>query len=165
LKNDDEIIESIFQFSPEIIAIDAPLSFGDRICDKSLKKYGVMPLKLFSIQNLAKRAVSIVRKLNEVMNIKVLEVFPTGTAKILGTYHKDYKDKQKKLAEKFEIGFSGNFTRDELDSFLCALTGLIFIYGLTIDVGDESGKITIPKESEIEIIIKEIKKLKLVVEK
>lgn len=161
LKKDDEIIESIIQFSPEIVAIDAPLSFGERSCDKLLKKYGVMPLKLVSIHNLAERAIALVENLKQKSEVNVIEVFPTATAKILGVYSKDLKVKKDLIQQRLEIGISNEMTRDEIDALLCALTGFIFEKGLSIDVGDDFGKITVPDETKVDIIVRMIQNLRL----
>lgn len=165
LKTDEEILERIFETNPEVVAIDSPLSLEDRICDRLLKKYGVMPVKLKSIYNLGTRAIHLVEKILTKIDTKIIEVFPTGTAKILGVYSKNYKEKQNLIKDKLSIRFKEDLTKDELDSVLCALTGLLYMSNLTQDLGDEKGKITIPLEKNTETTIIKIQSMNIFVEK
>ncbi|MGC8747419.1 MAG: DUF429 domain-containing protein [Candidatus Kapaibacteriota bacterium] len=167
LKSDNEILEEIQVSNPNIIAIDAPLTLNNRICDVLLKKYGAMPLKLKSIMQLATRAVRLVNELETLIlqDTKIIEVFPTATAKILSVYHRDDGIKQQKIAEVLNIEFNCKVSKDELDAFLCALTGWLFSANLTIDVGNEQGKITIPNVAKVDEIIRMVQNLKIEVGK
>ena len=69
---------------------------------------------------------------------EVIEVFPTATAKILGFYHKKFKETASILKIKVK-------NKHELDAYLCCLTGKLFLEGKTEIVGDETGGIIIPK--------------------
>ena len=83
----------INQYKPSVIAIDAPIIKGDslvRKADRLMKKYGAMPLTMPSMRLLAQRGTKVARKFEE-LGYEVIEVFPTGTAKILGFYEKNYR--------------------------------------------------------------------------
>ena len=58
--------------------------------------------------------------------------------KILGKYEKDFRQ----TAANFGIKVKN---KDELDAYLCCLTGMMFLERNTIAVGDDEGKIIIPK--------------------
>jgi hypothetical protein len=141
--SDEEILEEISIYAPDqtVIAIDAPLIKGNipkiRLADKLLKKYGAMPPTMQSMKSLSVRATDLVRRL-ESKGYKVIEVFPTATAKILRVYNKDYIKVSKALNIEAK-------NKHELDAYLCALTGKLFLQGKTIEVGDEEGKIILPK--------------------
>ncbi|MEF8848145.1 MAG: DUF429 domain-containing protein [Candidatus Thermoplasmatota archaeon] len=136
-----EIIEKIDVFKPDIIAIDAPIIKGKikvRKADRALKKYGAMPPTMHSIKKLAIRGTKIAETL-EKQGYKVIEVLPTATAKILGTYDKDYR----KTAEK--IGIKPK-NKHELDAYLCFLTAKKHLQNKTETIGDKEGKIIVPKK-------------------
>lgn len=73
---------------------------------------------------------------------EVIEVFPTATAKILSVWEKDCR----KTARKLEIKARN---KHELDAYLCALTGKLWVEGKAIAVGDDEGKIVIPSSSPL----------------
>jgi len=144
LYSDEEILREISIYPPDktILAIDAPLMRDDskpklRLADKLLKKYGAMPPTMKSMKYLSIRASNLSRKL-KLKGYKVIEVFPTATAKILGIYNKEYN----KTADVLDIEPKN---KHELDAYLCALTGKLFLQGETIEVGDNEGKIILPK--------------------
>ncbi|KAA0004319.1 MAG: DUF429 domain-containing protein [Thermoplasmata archaeon] len=144
LYSDEEILKEIFFYPPveTIVAVDAPLMKNGipkmRMADKLLKKYGAMPPTMKSMICLSIRAYTLSKKL-ENMRYKIIEVFPTATAKILGIYDKSYVKMSRIL--KVEVK-----NRHELDAYLCALTGKLFLEYKTTEVGDMEGKIIIPLE-------------------
>jgi predicted nuclease with RNAse H fold len=160
--SDSDILRKVIENSPILIAVDAPLTLGERVCDKLLKKYGVMPLSLKSIYSLAVRAIKIVEKINKLINCKIIEVFPTGTAKVLGVYDKLQYNKIENLKTKLYVSFLKHPTKDELDAFLASLTGFLAINGLTEEIGDEKGKITFPKVNSVVEIIKLVREMNFV---
>jgi len=160
--SDSDILRKVIENSPILIAVDAPLTLGERVCDKLLKKYGVMPLNLKSIHSLAVRAINIVEKINKLINCKIIEVFPTGTAKVLGVYDRLQYNKIENLKTKLQVSFLKHPTKDELDAFLASLTGFLAINGLTEEIGDEKGKITFPKVNSVVEIIKLVKEMNFV---
>ncbi len=165
IKSDNEIIEFIRQNSPDAIGIDAPLSTGDRICDRLLKKYGAMPLKLKSIFELAKRAINLMESLRNISNATIIEVFPTATAKILGFYKKNFNEKVSLSVETLKINKLSKFNDDEFDAFLCALTAYLYLKGFTQSIGDDNGRIIIPKDKKVEKILEKIRQTKIKITK
>lgn len=157
LKSNSEIIENIFRYKPDIVAIDAPLTLElERNCDKLMKKYGAMPLKMQSIMELALRAISIVDQIRNVIDVEIIEVFPTGTSKVLGFYNKDFLIKLDNFKEKLNINVTKKVSRDEFDAVISALTGYLYLLGLTEKVGDNNGWIIIPNSLMKEKILTEI---------
>ncbi|MCK4491185.1 MAG: DUF429 domain-containing protein [Candidatus Altiarchaeales archaeon] len=148
LHADDEIIEKVKEADPALIAIDAPLTYcgENRACDEELHKYGALPVTLRGMVVLAERGSMLAEKLRE-LDLEVIEVFSTATAKILGHYDKRDKVMQKKLINS---GIKGDvdrrfLTRDELDAVFASITAFLHLNRLTYAVGDEKGKIITPK--------------------
>ncbi len=148
LHSDAELIDKIGKTGQAIVAIDAPLTYAgvNRKCDEDLREYGALPATLPGMEVLAKRGTNLAKELGK-KGHKVIEVYATASAKILGFYEKDERAAQKKL---MEFDLAGDIqkrilSRDELDALFCALTAYLHAGGQTEQVGDESGKITIPK--------------------
>lgn len=136
---DKEIFNIITNVKPELIAIDAPIIKGKiqiRKADRILKKYKAFLPTLPSMKDLTIRGSKLALTLSEIC--KVIEVFPTATAKILGIYNKNYKETIKNL----DLNASN---KHELDAYLCALTGKMHLNGDTDILGDRKGRVVIPK--------------------
>jgi len=118
LFSDSEILEEIERVKPDVIAIDAPLSFPKhgfyRDGDILLRKLGVKPLspKFPGMRMLVARGIrlaNVIRKISE-----VIEVYPYASANILNIHtHSDLK--------RFG-SFPEPKNKDEFDALLCALT-------------------------------------------
>ncbi len=148
LKTDREILLQCELVKPDLIAIDAPLTPARnaymRMADEELKVYGALPHSLRGMTYLVERGIRLGNELKE--KYKVIEVFNTATAKILGFYDKTDIEMQKRLARML----GGELTdrvmkRDELDGISAALTAFLHLQGKTEEVGDEEGKIIVPK--------------------
>ncbi|MFN3306635.1 MAG: DUF429 domain-containing protein [Candidatus Kapaibacteriota bacterium] len=161
LKSDKDIVEFIIKSNPDAIGIDAPLSLGDRICDRLMKKYGAMPTKLKGIFELAKRAINLTKCLKNNSNATIIEVFPTATAKILGFYKKNIDEKISSSMETLKIIMASKINKDEFDAFLCALTTNLYLTGFTQSIGDDNGSIVIPDVQKVDEILKEIRKAEI----
>ena len=159
--SDEEILEEIKQNSPELIAIDAPLSFGNRLCDKQLKYLGVMPLNLPSINFLAKRAINLVYKIGKK---EIIEVFPTGTAKILKVYSKNIVEYRNNLQSLINSTLPAKLNKHLIDAFLSALTGFLYLNQLTLSVGENPSYITIPNALNYIEIVEFIKRINFTIE-
>jgi len=139
---DKEIVERIYQYRADkcIVAIDAPLMNREtikvRLADRLLRKYGALPPTMKGMRSLVLRASNIVQEIED-RGYRVIEVFPTASAKILGVYDRDYRIVAGKL------GIDVN-SKHELDAYLCALTGKLFLEGKAMTVGNEEGMIVIP---------------------
>jgi len=139
--SDEQIFRIISEFKPDIIAIDAPLIPGGqpriRKADKMLKKYKTLPPTLSGMKTLTLRGSKLADELKT--KYKVIEVFPTATAKILGVYNKNYRETMKKLKINVE-------NKHELDAFLCCVTAKMYLEKKTVIIGDKDGEIVIPIE-------------------
>jgi predicted nuclease with RNAse H fold len=65
LRSDLDIIEKIRKTNPEIIALDAPLTYEgiNRRCDEELSSYGALPVTLRGMEVLAKRGTNLALQL------------------------------------------------------------------------------------------------------
>lgn len=158
---DLDIIKFCRTYKPNIIAIDSPLSIGIRECDRSLKKFGAMPQSLHSMKMLAYRAINLIEKLQK-LNSFIVEVFPTGTAKILGIYDKNRTITMNNLFIKFGFCFKGIFSKHEIDAILSAITGLMWESNLCLEVGDNKGKIIIPNAEKMLDIYNYIRNIEVI---
>ena len=139
LYSNKQILKTSLDFKPEIIAIDAPIMKGKpriRKADRVMKKYKALPTSLPSMKKLTIRGSKLSEKLGAYY--KVIEVFPTATAKILGVYSKNYKETAEKLGIKIR-------KKHELDAYLCCLTARLFLEEKAVKIGDKDGKIIVPK--------------------
>lgn len=148
LHSDSEIITKLKEVQPDITAIDAPLKFSgiNRKCDEELRSYGALPVTLRGMEILAKRGSQLAEELRK-KNFKLIEVFATGTAKILGLYDHLERNMQKNLINS---GISGDtekrlLSKDELDSIFAAITGYLYLNNSVESVGDENGEIIMPR--------------------
>ncbi len=148
LKSDSEILERLKKVQPEIVAIDAPLIFDgrNRLCDEELGEYGALPVTLRGMEVLAKRGTSLADKIRK-SNLNIIEIFATASAKILGFYDPDCRNMQKRLMEaKISGDIDRRFlTKDELDAVFAAITGYLYLNGSTLEVGNDDGRIVIPR--------------------
>jgi len=116
LFTDSEILEKVRKVGPEVIGIDAPLSFPEaglyRESEKLLLERGFKPVstRFPGMRVLVLRAIELVRILRE-EGYRVIEVYPRATEKVLGL--------------KMEKGVNEH----EYDSLLCALTAKSFLEG------------------------------------
>lgn len=148
LHSDSEIIDKLMEIKPELIAIDAPLTYTgvNRKCDEDLHKYGALPVTLKGMETLARRGTRLAAKLKR-MNFRFIEIFSTATAKILGFYDKKEIVMQRNLIKS---GIGGDIekrflTRDELDAIFAAITACLYLNGSTEAVGDDNESIIIPR--------------------
>lgn len=145
LHSDEEILEHISSDSPDLIAVDAPLIYDgeSRVCDNLLNEYGVLPVTLSGMSKLAVRG----SHLYSLFFGDAIEVSVRASSKILGVYAKDDFNMQKMV---MGLDLCGDITqrilyRDEIDSIVAAITGYLYLEGLTEEIGDIRGKIIVPK--------------------
>lgn len=143
LSTDKEIIEETKKANPKVIAIDAPLSKGERRCDYELRIYGALPLTLKSMEMLADRGIRISSELRK-ERFNVIEVFATASAKILGFYNKSREVEQKELIKVIKGIDKRVLKKDEIDAIFCAITAYLYYFGKTTEVGDKTGKVVVP---------------------
>jgi predicted nuclease with RNAse H fold len=147
LRGDDEIIDLVKSAGPKLVAIDAPLTYAGvrRSCDEILREYGAIPATMRGMETLAFRGVSLSGRLKS-EGFDCIEVFATGTGKILGVFDRDDFKLQKNLMALGIVGDMGDriLVRDELDAILCALTALLHLLAETRTIGDEGGRVVVP---------------------
>lgn len=148
LHSDPEILEKIKKFPPENIAIDAPLTFAgvNRECDMLLSEYGALPVTLRGMEVLARRGANLGSEIKKA-GYNCIEVYAKATGKILGFYDPDEKNSQKKL---LAAGLRGDLEkrmlrRDEIDAIYAAITAYLYSTGSVEEVGNDLGKIILPK--------------------
>ncbi|MBD3261193.1 MAG: hypothetical protein GF334_05840 [Candidatus Altiarchaeales archaeon] len=146
--SDQQIHDFIFDVNPDLVAVDAPLTFGGetRECDRLLANYGALPPTLPGMRSLADRGKKISESLSE-KNIKSIEVNARACIKILGVGENKEYGMQKKI---MGLDLSGDvntrlLTRDELDAVCCAITGYLHLAGKTRAMGDEDCLIILPQ--------------------
>ncbi|MFP4045632.1 MAG: DUF429 domain-containing protein [Candidatus Aenigmatarchaeota archaeon] len=129
LKSDEEVIESLEEEEPDLVAIDAPFNFPDsgqyRESDMLLKKMGFDPLSptFPGMKILVHRAKKLIKELERIDSLEIIEVYSRASEKII------------------PIQPSEDANEDKFDALLCALTGKRYLEG---DYEDLSG-IIIPK--------------------
>ncbi len=160
LYSDEEIIQSIENSKPKIIAIDAPLTLPKgrksleqrspihlRECDRELLKRGIrfFPVTLGPMRKLTARGIRL-RKILE-KKYKVIEVYPGGAQDVLRIPRKQHGlDKLRQGLQKTGIkGLNDRMTHDELDAVTSALVGKMFLEGRTETFGEIDGQIVMPK--------------------
>lgn len=72
-------------------------------------------------------------KIAGAVDAKVIEVFPTASAKILGFYSREYKNMASSIGIKAK-------NRHEVDAYIAALTGILHLEGKT----EMAGEIVVP---------------------
>ncbi len=156
--SDDEVMGIAARFMPSLIAIDAPLTLpigrksiderSDvhfRECDLQLRKRGIrfFPITIGPMRMLTKRGMGLKDKLGK-RNIKAIEVFPGASYDMLGIKRKEKKE----IVEEFTRGGykfeKRDYTQDELDGMMCAITGNMVVGGGATALGGEDGTIYIP---------------------
>jgi len=144
LFKDEEIVSATEKANPEIVAVDAPLSKGDsfRVCDLELKNRGFhpLPLNLKGMIPLVERGIKLATILQKKYLVK--EIFSDASAKIFGI---SSPFALKNLKSFFNLEIFGGESDDEIDAIVAALTGRFFLLGKAEEVGDENGKIVLPK--------------------
>lgn len=167
LYSNERILNEIRKYRPKIVAIDAPLSIDNRVCDKNLKFLGVMPLKLPSMVLLAKRAIYLVEQIKQIKptnNITFIEVFPTGTSKILNIYSKNIEEYKNNIQTILGIELLVNVNKHLIDAFMASITGFLFQAKMTCSIGDDNGTIVIPNRELLDKILDLLRNLKIKIE-
>jgi predicted nuclease with RNAse H fold len=159
---DEEILDLIEKFKPDLIAIDAPLSLPKgrksldrrekihfRECDKKLFELGIkfFPITLGPMRMLTKRGIKL-RRILEKRGYKVIEVYPGATQDILKIARKNVSlEKLREGLEKLGIKIEKReLTHDELDAITAAFTGYLHLKGMSLSLGNEKeGVIVVPK--------------------
>jgi predicted nuclease with RNAse H fold len=136
---DIQIIDSTIRSYPELIAMDAPLTYseGYREAERELIRRGIKSFPPNFIKELTFRAIKLKAKLGN-----VIEVFPSAFYKIM-----EVNENQLERFVRFE---HKPRTKHELDATACCITAAMFLDGKTEAIGDKGAKIIIPKNPKKE---------------
>lgn len=146
--SDEQIIDLCIMTKPNLVAIDAPLSFPRRgnlrKADLSLIKRGlrVFPPTFGGMRSLTERGIRLAKKLRA-KKISVIEVHPRTSGLVLFKT----KDRARWMAKLKRKGFSivGCESRHEIDAAMAAVTGILHLKRKTEEVGARrEGTIVIP---------------------
>ncbi len=143
-----EIIELCVQNRPELIAIDAPLSWPKcgnlRKADRLLMNRGfrVLPPLFGGMKSLTKRGGYLIKKLQK-EKIDVIEVHPTTSGKIL--FNTSDREKWVKGLKRLGFQLEKGKSRHEVDASMAAFTAALHLKGKTEKVGNtKEGEIIVP---------------------
>jgi predicted nuclease with RNAse H fold len=159
---DNEILSRTHAASPQVIAIDAPLSLPPgrqsinqktgvhlRECDRELlrRRIRFFPITLGPMRKLTTRGINLKRKL-ESRNLRVIEVYPGGAQDVLGIARKQRGlDKLKAGLENLGItDLKDGMSDHELDAVTCAFVGKLFVDGKSETYGNSERGIVMPAE-------------------
>lgn len=150
-RTNDEIIDWTARARPALVGIDGPLTLPSRGAVRSVdiemhrRGYPVLPPLFPGMKDLTYRAIHIAKEMTR-LGLTVIEVHPESTRKALGLPRG-----LKQLMGAFrEMGFRGEFgdravTVHEKDAMLAALTAYLHLLGKTEVIGDEGGRIVLPR--------------------
>ncbi len=161
---DEEIIDVVARFSPDVVAIDAPLTLPRgrksldrrerahfRECDLELRRRGIrfFPITLGPMRSLTRRGIML-RSLLVDRGFNVIEVYPGGAQDVLGLPRK-HRDMRGLLAGLRRMGFGclgREASGDEADAATCALVGLLYLRNNYEALGDAGeGVIIMPRKT------------------
>jgi len=161
LCSDEEILNCIGECSPDLVAIDAPLTLPPgresiedrnglhfRPCDLELRRRKIrfFPITLGPMRKLTERGLKLRCSLEEI-GISVVEVYPGGAQDVLGiprvkqSLSRLYQGLKRLGIKGLGRGISGH----KLDAVTAAYVGLLFLNGDAEIYGDfSSGAIIMP---------------------
>ncbi|MEM1508860.1 MAG: DUF429 domain-containing protein [Thermofilaceae archaeon] len=163
LYTDNSLIRFIQSASPDVVAVDAPLSipYGRkgindaggphlRECDKTMLAMGIrfFPVTLGPMRILTIRGIRL-KNVLEAYGFIVIEVYPGGAQDLLGIPRKGMGlEKLKNGLEALGIkGLTDTQTGDELDAVTAAYVGLLYLKGEATVLEGVDGAIVMPKIS------------------
>ncbi len=161
LFSDLDIIGTVTQSKPAIVAVDAPLSLppnrksiddvtGEHLreSDKELlrRRIRFFPITLGPMRKLTARGIEL-RCVLENSGFRVIEVYPGGAQDLLGIPRKQCGlEKLKAGLEDLGIrGLTNDLSHHELDAVTCAYVGKLFMEGSAEMYGPEKDAIIMPK--------------------
>ncbi|HDD25817.1 MAG TPA: DUF429 domain-containing protein [Acidilobales archaeon] len=141
LRTNEEILDKVKEFMPEVIAIDAPLSHapGYRKIDLRLRSLGfkVLPPGWRGMKKLIDRAL-ILKEAFEDLGIKVIETHPSSAIKSSGL--KSWEELLNlgmiKLAHDIRPK-----NKDEVDALIAATVAYFYVKGNTLVIKDVDGEV------------------------
>jgi predicted nuclease with RNAse H fold len=157
---DKEVLMKTQEASPQVIAIDAPLSLPPgrqsieqktdvhlRECDKELlrRRIRFFPITLGPMRKLTVRGMNL-KAILEGKGFTVIEVYPGGAQDVLGIPRKQRGlDKLQAGLEALGItGLNSRMSDHELDAVTCAYIGKLFLEGKSVTYGAPEQGIVMP---------------------
>jgi predicted nuclease with RNAse H fold len=162
---DEEVLKTVEESSPRVVAIDAPLSLPTgrksieqrtnvhlRECDKELLRRHIkfFPITIGPMRKLTSRGINLRRSL-ENKHIRVIEVYPGGAQDVLGISRKQQGLKRLRTGlEKLGVrGLNNKMSDHELDAVTCAVVGKLFLEGKSVTYGTPDQGIIMPKDERM----------------
>ena len=137
LKSDLAILGFVFDYVPDVVSIDSPLSLPEdpkkiyRDCELTLKRrgIGVYWCLLPSMEKLTRRGIGLAAIIRH-HGYKVIESYPGAAQDILNIPRKN-KGTAMLAAGLANYGITGNLnvSHDELDAVTAAIVGLLYLRG------------------------------------
>lgn len=182
IKSDNDIIESIKKYNPDIISIDSPLAYPKGRCcsrkDCECSKYGIMrkserllrhfgitvyPCLIDSMVNLTTRGMSLAKRLRA-MGYTVIESYPGVAQDILqiprkGKTVEQFTHLKQGLASfgiKGDLINKSSISHDEVDAITSALVGYFYINEQYVGLGNAAEDYLIVPRIQEELINKRI---------
>lgn len=136
---DIQIINSTVRAYPDLIAIDAPLTYseGYREAERELIRRGIKAFPPNFIRELTWRAIKLKARL-----VNVIEVFPSAFYKIM-----EVNENQLDRFVRFE---HKPRTKHELDATACCIIAAMLLDGKAEAIGAKGERIVIPKKESLE---------------
>jgi predicted nuclease with RNAse H fold len=161
LYTDTQILNTVQEYKPDIVAIDAPLTLPPgrktieertskhlRPCDEELlrRRIRFFPVTLGPMRKLTVRGIALKTALHA-LGLKVIEVYPGGAQDVMHIPRKQQGLKLlKRGLEKLGLnGLSEDLSDHELDAATCAYVGKLFLEGKACTYGTEDSAIIMPK--------------------
>jgi len=137
LKSDSDILGFVFDYVPDVVSIDSPLSLPEdpkkiyRDCELTLKRrgIGVYWCLLPSMEKLTRRGIGLAAIIRH-YGYEVIESYPGAAQDILNIPRKS-KGTAMLAAGLANYGITGNLnvSHDELDAVTAAIVGLLYLRG------------------------------------
>ena len=159
---DSEILAKVTAASPDVVAIDAPLSLPPgrktieqktdehlREADKELLRRHIrfFPITLGPMRKLTMRGMNL-KGLLESKGFVAIEVYPGGAQDVLGIPRKQQGlDKLREGLERLGLkGLNSGMSDHELDAVTCAYVGKLFLEGKSVTYGSPEAGIVMPPD-------------------
>jgi len=164
LYTDAQIIVTVQESEPDVVAIDAPLTLPLdrktieertcthlRPCDEELlrRRIRFFPVTLGPMRKLTTRGIALKTRL-QALGLKVIEVYPGGAQDILQIPRKQQGLEQLKQGlENLGIeDLTEKLSDHELDAATCAYVGKLYLEGKACTYGTKDHAIIMPKDCE-----------------
>jgi predicted nuclease with RNAse H fold len=159
---DKEILEETLKYTPQVVAIDAPLCLPPgrksleertgnhlRESDRELLKKGIkfFPLTLGPMRKLTLRGMYL-KSVLSAEDLRVIEAYPGGAQDVLCIPRKQH-DVEKLLEGLEKLGIEGlnsQMSHHELDAVTCAYVGKLLLEGKAVIYGASDGGIVMPED-------------------